>query len=233
MPQLSRRSALQARSQHGITLIETLCAIVVMAVGILGILGVQMRTLTDTQTTVRRAQAIRMIEDLGERMKTNPNGVSNMDKYVLGWSEGTSIPMTEQATTKCDAQGCTNAELAAYDIREWKRRVEQTLPSGNASTFITLADRQSSQTTPPNRRQLGVLIRWRETERGDANTSYSDAIDAGVSRDIDDVEKKLSITPEACPAGYTCHLQYLPVSGRCAPDFRGGAGTPKFFCSGA
>src|SRR2546429_3388547 len=34
--------------------------------------GTQMRTLTDTQTTVRRAQAIRLIEDLGERMKVNP-----------------------------------------------------------------------------------------------------------------------------------------------------------------
>ena len=49
--------------QRGISLIESLVAIVVMALGILGILGVQMRTLADTQTGVRRAHAIRLIED--------------------------------------------------------------------------------------------------------------------------------------------------------------------------
>ena len=32
-----------------------------------------MRTLADTSTSLRRAQAIRLIEDLGERMRTNPS----------------------------------------------------------------------------------------------------------------------------------------------------------------
>ena len=59
--------------QRGFSLIESLVAVVVMALGILGILGVQMRTLADTQTGVRRAQAIRLIEDLSERIKLNPN----------------------------------------------------------------------------------------------------------------------------------------------------------------
>lgn len=40
--------------QRGITLIESLVAIVVAALGILGIVGVQMRTLTDTRTSVSR-----------------------------------------------------------------------------------------------------------------------------------------------------------------------------------
>ena len=52
------------RHQRGITLIESLAAIVVMALGVLGILGVQMRTLADSQTSVRRAQAVRLIEKL-------------------------------------------------------------------------------------------------------------------------------------------------------------------------
>ena len=68
-------TSLRSRIQRGVTLIESLVAIVVMALGILGILGVQMRTLTDTQTSVRRAQAIRLIEDMGERMKANPSAL--------------------------------------------------------------------------------------------------------------------------------------------------------------
>lgn len=64
MHRLTHLNPVTARRQRGISLIESLVAIVVMALGILGILGVQMRTLTDTSTTVRRAQAIRLIEDL-------------------------------------------------------------------------------------------------------------------------------------------------------------------------
>ena len=73
------------KSQRGITLLESLIAIVVMALGILGIVGVQMRTLADTQTTVRRAQAIRLIEDLSERMKVNPNSLADISGYVTDW----------------------------------------------------------------------------------------------------------------------------------------------------
>ena len=78
--------------QRGITLIESLIAILIAAVGILGILGVQMRTLTDTQTTVRRAQAVRLIEDLGERMKVQPNALVNLNAYVIGWEADTTRP---------------------------------------------------------------------------------------------------------------------------------------------
>ena len=74
------------RRQGGITLVESLVAIVVAALGILGILGTQMRTLTDTQTTLRRAQAIRLIEDLSERMRVNPNALASLDAYVSDFS---------------------------------------------------------------------------------------------------------------------------------------------------
>ncbi|HRN05700.1 MAG TPA: prepilin-type N-terminal cleavage/methylation domain-containing protein, partial [Ottowia sp.] len=47
-------------AQRGVTLIESLVALVVVAVALFGILGIQMRTLVDTQSGVRRAQAIRL-----------------------------------------------------------------------------------------------------------------------------------------------------------------------------
>jgi len=80
MPPQSRRR------QRGISLIESLIALVVAALGILGVVGVQMRTLTDTSSTVRRAQAIRLIEDLGERMKANPNALAVIDNYLSDFS---------------------------------------------------------------------------------------------------------------------------------------------------
>lgn len=223
------------KTQRGITLLESLIAIIVAALGILGILGVQMRTLTDTQTSMRRAQAIRLIEDLSERMKVNPNALSGMNTYVSGW---TATPPTTEATKKCvGTTTCTQAELADYDLKEWKRLVERALPLGNAATFLALADGDSSSIT--NRRQLGVLIRWRENEREDfasdasgtaAKKAYKNAINTGASIMSDgSISDK---DPTSCTAGYTCHLQYIPVSARCAPDFRAGNSAPLFFCPG-
>ena len=95
-----------ARRHRGISLIESLIAIVVMALGILGILGVQMRTLSDTSTTVRRAQAIRLIEDLSERMKVNPNALLNIKEFESGYSKKSSdLTATNCASTACTPSG--------------------------------------------------------------------------------------------------------------------------------
>lgn len=205
--------------QRGITLIESLIAIVITALGILGILGVQMRTLSDTSTTVRRAQAIRLIEDLSERMRAHPNAVAFIDKYVTDFSH---TPPSGDCST-----GCAPADMVKYDLGNWKQTVKDTLPLAQASVFLPPAD-TALGLKAGQRRQLGVMIAWRENERHDADTGYKDNIDASK---IDDggTFKSGGGAAATCPAGHTCHLQYIPVSGRCAPDdnFPG-----QYFCAG-
>ena len=207
----------RSRLQRGMSLLESLVAIVVMALGILGILGVQMRTLTDTQTSVRRAQAIRLIEDLSERMKVNPNALGNINNYTGGW---TTTPPTAAAAKNCASVPCSHGELATYDLAEWKRAVERTLPLGNANIFLA-----QGETEDENRRQLGVMISWRENERNIADNAdrakYKDAISTGSGGG----------TGATCPDDRTCHLQYLPVPARCAPY--SGGDTVQYFCPGS
>lgn len=211
------------RRQRGITLLESLVAIVVAALGILGILGVQMRTLTDTQSSVRRAQAIRLIEDLGERMKVNPNALGNLNTYASSW---TATPPTAAAAKNCASATCSHGELAAYDLAEWRRTVERTLPLGNANIFLAPGEGDAANPNPnPNRRQLGVMIRWRENERditdADDRAKYIDAINTGTGGGA----------AATCPANRTCHLQYIPVAARCAPYFAGAS--VQYFCPGS
>jgi len=61
------------KRQSGVSLIESLVATTILAIGSLGLLTVQIRTLAETQTSVHRAQAVRAIEDLAERIKANPD----------------------------------------------------------------------------------------------------------------------------------------------------------------
>lgn len=201
--------------QRGITLLESLVAIVVMALGILGILGVQMRTLSDTQTGVRRAQAIRLIEDMGERMKVNPNALANINAYVTAFADTPTLP-------NC-ASGCNAAQLAAYDVAVWKRIVRENLPTGQASIFVPPAE---SGLATGLGRQLGVMIAWRENERAGTKT---DDIDATKVRAADGTFSAGATL--ACPADHICHLQYLPVASRCAPYAPGGV--TMYYCPGS
>lgn len=204
--------------QRGITLIESLVAIVVASLGILGILGVQMRTLSDTQTTVHRAQAIRLIEDLSERMKVHPNALNSIASYTIGWRVG-AAPTAPAAKLCTGATNCTHAEFATYDLREWKRAVERALPLGDANIFF--APDEAAEAAG-SRRQLGVLIRWRENER-DTSAAYKDSLSTAGGA--------LGGTgAPACDPGFTCHLQYIPVSSRCAPYFADTA--VQYFCPG-
>lgn len=207
------------RHQRGITLLESLVAIVVVALGILGVLGVQMRTLTDTQTAVRRAQAIRLIEDLGERMKVNPNALADINTYTSGFSN-------EPTPVSCSS-GCNHSQLATYDLAVWKQAVKNTLPLGQASIFLAPGEGTGAN---PNRRQLGVMISWRENER-DTSSAYKDDIDATKVRAADGSLSAGTDTANACPADRICHLQYLPVAARCAPYFSDIA--VQYFCPGS
>lgn len=216
------------KRQHGIALIESLVAIVIMALGILGIVGVQMRTLSDTSTTVRRAQAIRLIEDLGERMKVNPNALANLNSYTS--------PFNAEPSVGSCATGCDRTALAAYDLAVWKKAVRDTLPLGKASIFVPPAE---GAVVAGQGRQLGVMIAWRENEQvitdADIKKVHRENIDATKVRAADGTLSAgggTDVNTNACPPEHICHLQYLPVAGRCAPYAPGGSPS-SFYCPGA
>ncbi|GAB1387196.1 hypothetical protein MASR1M59_23440 [Melaminivora sp.] len=212
------------RQQRGITIIESLVALVVAALGIMGVLGMQMRTLTDTQTSVRRAQAIRLIEDLGERMKANPNALANLNAYVSDFS-------SDPSPGDCTTNACSNAALATYDMAIWKKNVKSSLPLGQAQIFIAPGEADAEAGV---RRQLGIMISWRENEKdnsADPNNNFKDYIDSTKSIASDGTVTSASGTAATCPTGRSCHLQYLPVIARCAPYF--GDSTIQYFCAGA
>ncbi|UOB04443.1 type IV pilus modification protein PilV [Diaphorobacter nitroreducens] len=209
--------------QRGITLIESLVAIVVMALGILGILGVQMRTLTDTQGGVRRAQAIRLIEDLGERLQNNPDALGNLSKY------------TEKPTSSddCASGACAPDRLATYDIKQWHSSVGETLPNGKAITFIPKG----------GPRQLGVLIAWNENRYNQNGQSFSDADTTAIRNRILGASDATTTSPTLATdaddnpvrcvdpddpnnadktKGLICHLQYIQPTQRCTPWGVGG-----------
>lgn len=191
--------------QQGVTLLESLVAIVVMALGLLGIVGIQMRTLADTQTGVRRAQAVRMVEDFSERVRANPNAMGNAASYAVAWGSTLGTPPACVVNSGFPGTSCTAAQLATYDVDRWLRSVRANLPVGDATVFVSGSDA----------RQLGVMLAWRENERAREGDSLADTSAYKAIFSVTGTSTSGSVT---CPAGKICHLQYINLTQRCIPS---------------
>lgn len=198
-----------ASIQEGFSLLEALVAIVVMTLGILGILGVQMRTLTDTQAGVRRGQAIRLIEDLGERLESSPDALNNLSSYEVALTD--TLPT--DTSDCCTSTACNPSDLAACDIRQWRLRVNGALPGAKMAVFIPKG----------GPRQLGVMIGWNENRYNQSGQAYSASDLSALTAPLAVSGTTSADAAISCPANFTCHLQYVQPTQRCTPAGSGGA----------
>lgn len=199
------------KKQTGITLIESLIALVVAALGILGVVGVQMRTLVDTQASVNRGYAISLIDDLAERIQTNPDALNNLPTYTT----------SPTSATDCTSTACDPAALATYDIKSWRDQVSTTLPGSQAIVFVPQG----------GSRQLGVLIGWVDKHYSQTGTDLAadiTALNAELMKIIPTNTKDSTGAAISCPAGLICHLQYIQPTQRCTPW---GIGAGTLYCA--
>lgn len=219
------KSGLTKPAQRGFTLVEVLVSMVVVAVGILAVLGVQSRTLVDTQTAVRRAQAVRLIDDLSERMRSNPSGLAQINNYVSDFSE--QPDPDDEPSPDCVGGSCTSSELAQYDTTEWKKAIARSLPNGQARIFEVAGE----VSAVGGRRQLGVMVAWRENERDTGNADHNaELIDPLQMKNISDNSgiKDSAGADVQCPDDHICHLQYVQLTSRCTTDELAGS---VFYCA--
>ncbi len=193
---------LSKRPERGITLLESLVAILLLALGVFSVLGIQMRILSDAQAGIRRSQAIRLVEDLRERISTNPEAAEYISTYV---AEAPSLSANTCSTP------CSTAELAIHDIAQWHQAVKSTFINGKAYVFQSTADSDLN-----NQRQLGVMLAWKENEREASDPAKTEALNQFLHLSSSDSPS------QSCPEEYVCHLQYIHLPRRCQQSDNGG-----------
>lgn len=75
------RSSSSMKSQRGTTLLEVLVTIVILAIGLLGLAGLQARLQTSEMEAYQRSQALILLNDMASRIATNR---ANALAYVTG-----------------------------------------------------------------------------------------------------------------------------------------------------
>lgn len=169
------------------SLIESLVALLVLALGIMGLAGVQARMLAENRTTNARAIAVGLIDDLSNRMLLNRDAVA-AGSYDVAFLAGAAIGVP---ATDCSGTACTGAQLAAWDLIAWRNAMRSLLgPGSDSAVFRPVA-------TDPS--QVGVMIAWSANEGSDGS---------GGTRDTS-VFQFLSGTATNCPANSICHLVYV------------------------
>ena len=113
-------------SQKGVGLIEVLVAVLVLAVGLLGLAGLQTQSLRFNNEAYFRTQATLLAMDMADRLRSNfETARTNTAVYTFTKSE--TVP---SGTKDCSSNECSGTEIAAYDFAQWRARVEEVLPGG-------------------------------------------------------------------------------------------------------
>ncbi len=138
MRRLKRRLPPCRRLAAGTSLLEVLVALVVVSLGVLGMLGLQLQAQRQARLSGYRTVASQLATDLTERMRANRDSARGLVHYAL------TLPASRQVDpssgtlllavppVRCDAPTatCSQAELAAEDLFQWRSAVHALLPQG-------------------------------------------------------------------------------------------------------
>ena len=101
------------KKQHGFSLLEVLISMVIIAVGLLGLSGLQIASLKGTTNAHARNVANLLVMDLSERMRANPLGVAG------AFYDNDVACATASGERRCrGTTECSPEETARFDVLE-------------------------------------------------------------------------------------------------------------------
>lgn len=143
-------------AQPGFSLVESMVALLVISVGMLGIAALTTRSLGAGRSAQFRAQAVSLAADMADRIRANRLG-----RFGIAEAGGVDDCNPELA----GHAGCVPAAVAARDVSEWTRNVAATLPDGEGAV------RYDESTLPPS---FAIEVSW--TEIGAGRIAYRSVV---------------------------------------------------------
>ncbi|WP_216642767.1 type IV pilus modification protein PilV [Hydrocarboniclastica marina] len=144
-----------ARRQAGIGMIEVLVAVLILAIGLLGLAALQVSSMQFTTAAQARSQATLLAHDMLERMRVNR---TNIDGY------NSPLPGDPAA---CDVDHDPgNNNVPADDLAEWRNQLACLLPLGNGGIEVV-------------GQQATVSVEWVE-DRNEPDDPISFSFTAGL-----------------------------------------------------
>jgi type IV pilus assembly protein PilV len=97
---------MRLRHQAGVSLVEVLVTMVIVAIGLLGLAGMQSRLQASDMESYQRAQALLLLDDMAARITGNRAAAAD---YVTGSSAALGVGMTCPTTTSTSSRAAVDA----------------------------------------------------------------------------------------------------------------------------
>ena len=133
---------------RGVGLVEVLVTVLVMAIGLLGVAGLQGVSMRNNHSAYLRTQATTLAYDIVDAMRVNVTAARN-GAYNIGYG---ATPASANA-------------IAQADLTTWRTNINTLLPAGTALTMA-----QQSQITQGANNTFTVDIRWDDSRGAAAQT---------------------------------------------------------------
>lgn len=108
------------KTQSGSSLVEVMVGLFILAIGLLGILAMQAKSIQFNQSAYSYSQVVYLANNMAEQIQMNPDNI-------------TLFEGTPENSKDCSNAQCTLAELASWETEKWRNEVETFLPQGQAS----------------------------------------------------------------------------------------------------
>ena len=155
------------RNAEGFAMIEALLAVVVLAIGLLAGSRMQILGLNFTQGAMMRSHATMAANDIIDRMKLNPVGVSNG-----AYDDASTDNLSPDPV--CIAAGCTPNTLAVHDVRVWANYFSE----GNGTDTSTLLPGAVGTISAPNASGVRTIsITWADFVDGEEDDNRNISVD--------------------------------------------------------
>jgi type IV pilus assembly protein PilV len=151
------------RRQAGFSIVEVMVAMVVLAVGMLGMASLYVTTLRSSGSAMSRLQAVNLASDLADRIRANRFGKA---AYA-----GTAEQKDCMGITKT----CTQEDMAKNDLYLWQAQIDALLPGGATNAEGKVVYTAGATVNDPDNYTITVL--WKEpgtsADEGDADLRLS------------------------------------------------------------
>lgn len=161
-------------AQHGASMIEVLVSLTIVAFGLLGLAGLQARSMSFQKDSFDRKAAAELAAQIAERIRANYDGFRE-GSYNLQLLPADPTPANVPACA--NQQNCTSAEVAAADWAMWGIALRSRLPSAGAYLDAPQVNGQ--------RITLNLILAWQEAQITDAN-QQADPICSAAPVNIND-----------------------------------------------
>ena len=167
--------------ERGFTLLEVMISLVVLAIGVMGIIGLQTSTYKQLQTSQNYSKAALLAGDMADRI------LANEDQALAGaYTHDSSDASSTAPVPNCSKEACDTAQLAAYDVWHWQTellgkdpddddmKVPGSLPAASGEVYVDTGE-------------YIILVRWDDDLDGDVGEECA-ALDPAAVQGADDLD---------------------------------------------